>query len=372
MTACGRPFSKDTRLTNCAQTEERNVDRRQAPGSSGGARPSLAARRNRAAALVAALPLLFVCLTGSGEGEGPPPPRLLLAFASYRDRAAFTNVYFYEHDGLGQGRLLDAVPAVFERADYHPSLTADGAICAYAAKQVGGFPGLIQLWDLRARRPLERPGLNEGFGARLEPSLSGDGRLLAFTGWERPGGAGGWDAFLYDLHVRQFVGVPGLNTQYEERELTLSGDGRYLAFVSNRPGGKGLSDIYLYERSAQALVPLPGLNTRHRELNPALSADGRLVAFVSDRPGGSGGKDIYLYDRQTEALLPLPGLNSVAHEQTPALSPDGRFIAFVSERISGAGERDLYLYDRRLSKLLRTPGLNSKKDDFDPSLAYLR
>jgi Tol biopolymer transport system component len=324
---------------------------------------------------MASLVVLLVVVLGSAgtvQSPSPSPAKLLLAFASYRDRPAFTTLYFYEHDGVSQGRLLDPIPTAFERADYHPSLTADGAVCAYAAKQVGGFPGYIQRWDVRGRKPLEQPAFNEGFAARMEPSLSGDGRLLAFTAWERPGGAGGWDAFLYDTQSRQLVNLPGLNTQYEERELTLSGDGRFLAFVSNRPGGEGLSDIYLYDRTIKSLVALPGLNTPHRELNPALSYDGRLLAFVSDRPGGKGGKDVYLYDRQTQALLPLSGLNAVGHEQTPTLSPDGRFIAFVSERLSGAGERDIYLYDRQTSKLLPTPGLNSAKEDFDPSLAYLK
>jgi Tol biopolymer transport system component len=106
-------------------------------------------------------------------------------------------------------------------------------------------------------------------------------------------------------------------------------------------------------------------------MQPALSGDGRLVAFVSNRPGGQGGRDIYLYDRSPKKFLPLPGLNSEADEQSPSLSADGRYLAFVSERIGGAGERDIYLYDRETHKLLPTPGLNSKEDDFDPCLMVL-
>src|SRR5438309_1943917 len=58
---------------------------------------------------------LAVCPGGRSTSPPPTTAKLLLAFASYRDRPAFTNIYFYEHDGIGQGRLLDALPAAFER-----------------------------------------------------------------------------------------------------------------------------------------------------------------------------------------------------------------------------------------------------------------
>jgi hypothetical protein len=320
----------------------------------------------------------------------PRDARLLLAFTSHRARPAFVTVYFYEHDGVGQGRIVGSIPPTDNAADYHPALGAGGAVCAHTQKKGGGFAGLVKLWDVRAKKHLEDPALNDGFGVRIEPALSADGGLLAFSAWARQEGAGGWDVFLYDARARKLLDLPNLNTRDDEREVALSGDGRYLAFLSHRAGGPspspltlspggcgvgvwgtGVSDIFLYDRAAKGLVSLPGLNTPARELSPALSGDGRLLAFVSDRPGGRGGKDVYLYDRQKRALVPLPGLNSVAHEQTPALSPDGRYLAFVSERSSGAGERDVYLYDRQTSRLLPTPGLNSKQEDFDPSLIYV-
>jgi hypothetical protein len=319
--------------------------------------------------------LLSVGLMPAGEGgpQRPAPRRLLMALSSHRDRPrpAIATVYFYEHDGASQGRIIGSIPPTELTSDCWPSLSADGTICAYGSKKVGGNPGLVQLWDVKAMKALELPAFNEGFAARMKPSLSGGGRLLAFLAWDRPGAAGGWDVFLYDTRACKLLDLPGLNSQYDEREPVLSGNGRFIAFVSNRPGGKGLSDIYLYDREAKALVPLPGLNSAYPETHPALSADGRLLAFASDRPGGQGGKDIYLYDRHPEELLPLPGLNSSAHEQGPALSPDGRYVAFVSERTGGLGERDVYLYDRQAAKLLPTPGLNSKHDDFDPNLIYL-
>lgn len=305
----------------------------------------------------------------SSEASAPPRP-LLIAFSSFRDRPAFASLYLYRHDGLGNGSMLAAVPPAFERGDTRPSLSADGALCLYTSKQVGGFSPQLQFFDVLQRQILPGPAFNSEFGARTDASLSDAGKLIAFCVWDRPGQAGGWDVMLYDRDATRFRELPGLNSENNEREVAISGDGRQLAFVSDRPGSLGSSDIYCYDCSAKRLVALPGVNSSHRELNPAFSSDARLLAFVSDRPGGAGGKDIYISDRETQEVVSPPGLNSPGHEQTPAFSPDGRYLVFVSERIRGAGERDIYLYDRARGRLLETPGLNSPGEDFDPCIGW--
>jgi hypothetical protein len=316
-------------------------------------------------------PLLLVCIArGENPADKHRPQPLLIAFSSHRERPAFASLYLYCHDGIAEGRIMAAVPPAFERGDTHASLTADGALCLYTSKQVGGFSPLLQFFDVGRREVLDGPDFNRNFAARTEASLSGKGDFIALCAWDQPGEPGGWDVLLFDRQAAKFVDLPALNTEHNEREVAISGDGRFLAFVSDRPEFEGLSDIYLYDRDAKQLMPLPGLNTPHRELNPAISHDGKLLAFVSDRPGGAGGKDIYLYDRQSGVVLAPAGLNSAGHEQTPAFSPDGRFLVFVSERTSGAGERDIYLYDRVLARLVPTPGLNSTAEDFDPCIAF--
>lgn len=315
----------------------------------------------------------FVAATLAAADEQPVPSiqrRLVIAFASHRERPAFANIYFYRHDAEGKGELAGSISALFERADSHPSLTSDGRTCAYASKQIGGFTPLVNFWNRNGSDSPAGPLFNSDSGSRIEPCLSGDGKLLALCARGQAGSQGGWDVQLFNTAVGKFIELPGLNSEHDEREVTLSRDGRLLAFVTNRAGGAGLSDIGLYDRTTAGFVPLDELNSEHREINPALSADGRFLAFVSDRPGGAGGKDIYLYDHVSRRLVDLPGLNSVAHEQTPALSPDGRFVAFVSERTAGTGERDIFLYDRQISRLVPTPGLNSRQEDFDPCLAY--
>jgi hypothetical protein len=299
-----------------------------------------------------------------------PARPLWIVFSSLRERPAFASLYLYHHDGIGEGSIVAALPTTFERGDTHPSLTAEGGLCLYTSKQVGGFSPQLQLFDVSKQEILPGPAFNSQFAARTEASLSGQGNLLAFCVWDQPGQPGGWDVMLYDRQAARFVELPALNSADNEREVAISADGRFLAFVSDRSGSSGLSDVYLYDRELKQCVSLPGVNTPQRELNPALGYDGRLLAFVSDRPGGAGGKDIYVVDRQTGEVVSPPGVNSAGHEQTPTFSPDGRLLAFVSERVLGAGERDVYLYDRSRGQLLATPGLNSSAEDFDPAIGW--
>jgi dipeptidyl aminopeptidase/acylaminoacyl peptidase len=301
--------------------------------------------------------------------------KLLIAFASYRERPRHPNIFLYEHDGVANGKIVGSVttPRGVDSADVHPSLSQDGRFCAFTFEQENNR-GRVHFWDLKEQKLVDLLKLNDSPNAQMGPSLSNAGKLLAFTAWNRPGGPGqGWHVYLYDVAGKKLLDLPNLNSQaFEDRMPALSGDGRFLAFVSNRTGGVGLTDIYLYDCKESKIVELPELNSKHMDIEPSLSADGKLIAFVSDRAGGSGGRDIYLFDREAKKLLPLPGLNSVGHDQSPALSPDGRFIAFVSERLGGEGERDIYLYDRQAQQLLPTPGLNSKKEDFDPCVIVVK
>jgi Tol biopolymer transport system component len=180
------------------------------------------------------------------------------------------------------------------------------------------------------------------------------------------------------------VPLAGVNTEYEEQMPAISGDGRWIAFVTNRPlepgGFNSPSRLLLYDREKQLLVPTPGLTPGHcRDKEPSFSSDGRYLAFASDRPGPDdehGAGDIYLYDLREQKLVPLPGLNSAGHDCQPSISRGGRFIVFTSERfpseqVHAPGQRDIFLYDRRAAALLPTPDINTPGEEFEPSIAVL-
>ncbi len=329
---------------------------------------------------LAVLPAILVC----APAEPAPTAhqaKLLLAFASVRDRRAppYPKVFFYEHDGVSKGKLLGSIDSItkgvnFTRSDMRPSLSQDGRYCAFSA-QFGVTAGArIEIWDRQEKKLLPLPSLNASDDIhRMSPSLSADGKRVAYCAWNQPGGSPRWGVYVYDVAAKKFLDLPKLNSDsVDQRMPAISGDGRWLAHTSNGRGGVGLTDVSLYDLKERRAMPVPGMNSKRSDMQPSLSGDGRLVAFTSDRPGGKGGRDIYLYDRTAGKFLPLPGVNTADHEQSPALSADGRYLAFVSERLGGAGERDIYLYDRQTQKLLPTPGLNSKEDDYDPCVVVLK
>lgn len=318
--------------------------------------------------------ITFTLLVGAQPKPQTAGTKLLIALASYRERPKHPNIFLYEHDGVSSGKIVGSIttPRGVASAEAHPSLTHDGRFCAFTF-ELENNTGRIHFWDVKEQKLIELPFVNNSPNAQMAPSLSGAGKLLAFAAWNRSGAGQGWHVFLCDIPGQKLLDLPGVNgPTSDERMPTLSGDGRFLAYTSNARSGVGLTDVCVFDREQNKVLPLPGMNSKNMDMEPSLSGDGKLLAFVSDRPGGSGGRDIYLFDREAGKLVPLPGLNSIGHEQSPSLSPEGRYLAFVSERLGGEGERDVYLYDRQTRKLLATPGLNSKTEDFDPHLIVLK
>lgn len=129
----------------------------------------------------------------------------------------------------------------------------------------------------------------------------------------------------------------GLNSRFQEEEPTLSGDGRWLAFVSNR---EGASQIFLYDLEQQQFKSLSGVNQGDVIVeSPSLSRTGRYLVFVSSLQGRP---DVILYDRATNRadLVTQTYRNWVRH---PQISPDGRYITFETSR---RGQWDIEVYDR--------------------------
>ncbi len=317
--------------------------------------------------LVGAAPLLAL----TTHSQETAPKRLLIAFSSYRDRPKHAQVFFYEHDGISQGKIVGNIPTIANRQDYHPMVSKNAKVCVFAS-ELENETSKIFVYDMIEKKLVTPPKLNTSQGAQLHPTINADGTLITFAAWDKQGASQRWDLMLFDLAGMKFLETPNLNTpKFDERMPAMSANARWLAFVSNQKSNVGSTDIYLYDRQDAKTLAVPEINSPLADLTPSLSEDGNLIAFASDRAGGMGGRDIYLYDRAKKSFLPLPGINSIANEQTPVLSADGRYLVFVSERIKGEGERDIYLYDRQTQKLLPTPGLNSKREDLDPCVIVI-
>lgn len=232
-------------------------------------------------------------------------------------------------DVPGKAEVAFPLPAV-EAADMTPSISADGNLIAFSSR--GSRPGPSG-WNvfLYRRDPagfVDLPGLNSDDDDRM-CTISGDGKFLAFAS-SREGGAGLQDVYVYDLTSKKLLDFPALNSSSRETEPWLSVDGRWLTFIStrptqpNKPAGTGSLDVYLFDLREKKSVALPSLNGPGPDQSPTLSPDGRYLAFVSERLNNDGHRDVYLYDRAPTVgkprLLPLPGLNSARDDVDPALA----------------------------------------------------
>ncbi|MEM7409095.1 MAG: dockerin type I domain-containing protein [Myxococcota bacterium] len=214
---------------------------------------------------------------------------------------------------------------------------------------------------------ISRPPCAAGSSSDAEyPVISNDGSTAA---WEVSPQEGEPPASIctYDvatdtveLVLPGSEGDPGFfgDDIFNERP-SLSEDGRYLAFATNRnidendvdgDGYGGGTDVYILDReTGQAEWASPGAATGFSS-DPSISADGKRVAFTTTAnllPEDTGGSsDVYVYHADAERLQFVPAA-AVALTNTygasvpavlsvgepPRISPDGRYVAMVSELV---------------------------------------
>src|ERR1043165_6132599 len=130
-------------------------------------------------------------------------------------------------------------------------------------------------------------------GVNINPSVSGDGRLVAFESTEDVAGAGGKDGF-HAIRANISVDPPSLFQMGRTRAATpaISQDGSRIAFASkDDPLGTnsdGNSEIFLFNgaRLIQVTSTTPGSSGDRGAIGtfqPSISDDGRFIAFSSNR-----------------------------------------------------------------------------------------
>ena len=132
----------------------------------------------------------------------------------------------------------------------------------------------------------------------------------------------------------------GVDVNYQP---SVSKDARFITFSAIKVEINKVKDIEikLYDKKTKKYVDLPGINSKGWDLAPSISADGRYIAFQSNRNGKTRW-DIFLYDTKAKKLVPLPNINSILPDFNPSISPDGKYITYNSVR---SLIPKIYLYD---------------------------
>ena len=143
------------------------------------------------------------------------------------------------------------------------------------------------------------------------------------------------------------------NTTQNEGAQSISANGKILFFTAcNRKEGIGRCDLYCSEKKDdQWTMPVnlgQPVNTSGNEKQPSVSADGRVLYFVSDRAGGKGGYDIWISRRNDDgtwqgAENAGDSINSPGDEQSPFIHPDNHTLYFSSTGWPGLGRYDIYM-----------------------------
>ena len=169
------------------------------------------------------------------------------------------------------------------------------------------------------------------------PCISADGLELFFHS-PRPGGLSGWaDIWMTrraskdDPWTTPVNLGPTVNSSATDGQPSISADGLSLYYGSWR-AGYGENDLWVTRRPTKddawgTPVNLgPVVNSSSRDSSPSISADGLWLYFKSNRPGGYGGDDIWVTRRATKdddwgipVRLRPPVNSSIINPKYPAM-----------------------------------------------------
>jgi len=196
----------------------------------------------------------------------------------------------------------------------------------------------------------------QGNAQSYSPSISGDGRYVAyhsFAGNLVPGDTNGSsDVFVYDTlqGTTKRVSVSSNGTQGNSSSYipSISGDGRYVAYTSYAtnlvPGDtNGTIDVFVYDTvlntTKRVSVSSNGTQANSYSLEPSISGDGRYVAYDSHAdnlvPGDTNGwADVFVYDTELNTTKRVSvssnGTQGNNLSDSPSISGDGLYVAYMS------------------------------------------
>ncbi|MEW6741770.1 MAG: calcium-binding protein [Planctomycetota bacterium] len=221
-------------------------------------------------------------------------------------------------------------------------------------------------------------------------SISGDGRYVAFDSAASnlvPGDTNStYDVFVHDRQTGQTTCVSvdssGVQGNASSSFPSISADGRCVAFYSWAwnlvPGDTNWKfDVFAHDRqtgqTSRVSVDSSGVQGNNESMYPSISADGRYVAFGSSAsnlvPGDTNGSaDTFLHDRQTGQTTRV-SVDSSGNQGNgdpldgqfflwPSLSGDGRYVAFHSQAnnlVPGDSNEmvDVFLHDQLTGETTR-------------------
>jgi Tol biopolymer transport system component len=303
--------------------------------------------------------------------------------------AAFVSALFSSLGASAQSTTscasVSSLGAIGDGSSFSPSVSRDGRFVAYSSLSTNlvandtNFTPDVFVRDLvtnsTVRASVDSNGA-EGDSISWFPSISGDGRFVAFTSFCTnlvPGDTNGWiDVFVHDMQTgqttRESLDSSGAQANMSLGFVSISDDGRFVAFDGDAtnlvPGDtNATSDVFLRDRllaqTTRVSVSSGGVQGNGPSLNPSISGDGRYVVFSSVAtnliPNDTNlASDVFVHDTLTgqTTCLSINSLGQLGNGDSnyPALSRDGRFVSFdcgATNFVAGDtnGQNDIYVLE---------------------------
>lgn len=244
----------------------------------------------------------------------------------------------------------------------------------------------------------------QGDGSSREPSLSVDGRYVAFGSYSTNlvnGDTNGQvDIFVHDLStgrtIRASVSSGGVQTDNYSTEPMISGDGKHVVFGSDATtlvpnDSNGATDIFWRDtatgKTKRVSVSSAGAQADGSSVEASVSADGGSVAFTSSATNLVASdtnlvEDMFVHDmkggRTKLVSVSTAGVQGDSYSGEGHISAGGGFVAFGSQASNLVGSdtnsaSDVFLRDlaAKRTRLLsvNTVGVQGDGGSSDPSIS---
>ncbi len=242
---------------------------------------------------------------------------------------------------LGEGPWLSGNGNLVAFASaFLPPSEPNGAVNLFVYDRTNGTTSLASVDE----------GGSPSNGNTIKADLSEDGRFVAFISDATdlvPVDANGrsYDVFVRDMQAgtTELVSVDSSEVQASDGswEVSISGDGRYVAFAPITPewvANPNNGQLFLRDRQAETTEMISmapdGTEGDQNSMQPSISVDGRFVAFRTEASNlTTAFSPIVLWDRVTGEIEPIAHSTqppSSFPSFTPVVSRDGASVAYMS------------------------------------------
>ncbi|MDQ3916787.1 MAG: hypothetical protein M3323_15900 [Actinomycetota bacterium] len=330
----------------------------------------------------------------SGDGN-------LVGFASRAsnligaDRNGATDVFLFNRDNTTpEFASIRSTGTQANRSSEAPSLSHTGRYVAFTSSASnlaikGDRNGTADVFvydrnEGKTNRVSIRSNLTEANGTSYDPSISGNGRFVAFTSTASNLAIKGDNNRAADVFVHDRTAVKtnrvSISSKLKEGNsssysASISADGRMVAFVSYASNlvprdTNRMLDVFVYNRATRKTIRVSiasdGRQANGESAAPMISPDGGFVAFHSTASNlveddDNDMADVFVHDLSTgeteRVSTGMAGAETDGSSIIPAISADGRYVAFqsyaqnlVPADTNGAPDRsrglDIFRHDR--------------------------